>query len=148
MSIVLLVKLKSSLWKFHGRDHDLVGRLLRIFVSQYVPIVVRTSRSFPHSWLITGFMTRVTRQVSLVEQELLSLPKYLSSPPVFSGVRVAWSLSVLCSVLYIVVCPVSFRHCVFCPSSIYGFWLPLWYIQTTLFKLHQVRSESIDWKVK
>ena len=119
-----------------------------IFVSQYVPIVVRTSRSFPHSWLITGFMTRVTRQVSLVEQELLSLPKYLSSPPVFSGVRVAWSLSVLCSVLYIVVCPVSFRHCVFCPSSIYGFWLPLWYIQTTLSKLHQVRSESIDWKVK
>ena len=147
MSIVLLVKLKSSLWTFHGRDHDF-GRLLRIFVSQYVPIVVRTSRSFPHSWLITGFMTRVTRQVSLVEQELLSLPKYLSSPPVFSGVRVAWSLSVLCSVLYIVVCPVSFRHCVFCPSSIYGFWLPLWYIQTTLFNLHQVRSESIDWKVR
>jgi hypothetical protein len=22
---------------------------------------------------------------------------------------------------------VSFGHCVFCPSSIYGFWLPLWY---------------------
>jgi hypothetical protein len=34
---------------------------------------VITSRSFPHSWLITGFVTRLTRRVSLVEQELLTL---------------------------------------------------------------------------
>ena len=27
-------------------------------------------------------------------------------------------------------CSFSFGHCVVCPSSIYGFWLPLWYIQT------------------
>jgi hypothetical protein len=33
--------------------------------------------------------------VSLVEQELLTLPEHLSSPPVFSGVRVTRSL-VLC----------------------------------------------------
>ena len=26
----------------------------------------------------------------------------------------------------------SFGHCVFCSSSIYGFWLPLWYLQTLL----------------
>jgi len=25
-----------------------------------------------------------------------------------------------------------FCHCVVCPSSIYGFWLPLWYIQAFL----------------
>jgi hypothetical protein len=35
--------------------------------------------------LITGFVTRLTRQVPLVEQELL--PEHLRSPPVFSGVR-------------------------------------------------------------
>jgi hypothetical protein len=34
----------------------------------YVPLVVNTSRSFPHSWLITGFVTRLTRWVSLEEQ--------------------------------------------------------------------------------
>jgi hypothetical protein len=39
------------------------------------------SRSFPRSWLITGFATRLTRRVSLVEQELLTLPEHLSSPP-------------------------------------------------------------------
>ena len=24
----------------------------------------------------------------------------------------------------------SFDHCIVCPSSIYGIWLPLWYLQT------------------
>jgi hypothetical protein len=32
--------------------------------------------------IITGFVTRLTRRVSLVEQELLTLPEHLSSPPV------------------------------------------------------------------
>jgi hypothetical protein len=90
----LLVKLKSSLRKFYGRHHG------------YVALVVNTSRSFPHSRLITGFVTRLTRRVPLVEQELLTLPVHLSSPPVFSGVRVTRSL-----VLY--VCFVD--HCLsFC----------------------------------
>jgi hypothetical protein len=51
--------------------------------------------------------------------------------PVFSGVRVTRSL-----VLYVCFvdrclsfCTFSFGHCVVC-SSIYGFWLPLWYLQT------------------
>jgi len=30
------------------------------------------------------------------------------------------------------LCPFSLRHCVVCSSSIYGFWLSLWYIQTLL----------------
>ena len=61
----------------------------------YVPLVVNTSQSFPHSWIITGFVTRLTRQVPLVEQELLTLLEHLSLPPVFSGVCVIRSL-VLC----------------------------------------------------
>ena len=28
------------------------------------------------------------------------------------------------------ICTFSFGHCVVCPSSIYGFWLPPWYLQT------------------
>ena len=45
--------------------------------------------------LITGFVARLTRWVTLVEQKLLTLPEHLSSPPVFSGVHVTRSL-VLC----------------------------------------------------
>jgi hypothetical protein len=44
------------------------------------------------SWLIAGFVARVTRCVSLVEQKLPALPEHLSSPTVFSGVHVAGSL--------------------------------------------------------
>ena len=74
--------------------------------------------------------------MSLVEQELLNLPEHLSLPPVFSGVRVTRSL-VLCVCFVdrcLSFCPFSFGHwhCVVCFSSIYGFWLPLWYLQTLL----------------
>ena len=51
---------------------------------------------------ITGFLTRLTRWVSLVEQGLLTLPEHMSSPPVFSGVR---ALVKYVYVVYIVVCP-------------------------------------------
>jgi hypothetical protein len=99
----------------------------------YVPLVVMTSRTFPHSRLVTGFVTRLTRQVPLVEQELLTLPEQLSSPPVFSGVRVTRSL-VLCVCFVdrcLSFCTFSFGHCVFCSSSIYEFWLPLWYLNSS-----------------
>ena len=88
--------------------------------------VVNTSRSLPHSRLITGFVTRVTQQVPLVEHELLTLPEHLRSPPVFSGVRVTRSLALYeCFVdRCLPCCPFSFGHCVVCSSSTYGFWLP------------------------
>ena len=60
----------------------------------YVPLV-RTVRSLFHSQLITGFVTRVTRRVPPVEQELLTHPEHMSSSLVFSGVRVSRSLFVL-----------------------------------------------------
>jgi hypothetical protein len=114
----LLVKLKSSLRTFYGRHRDLFDHY-----GISVSLVVNTSRSFPHSRLITGFVTRLTRRVPLVEQELPTLPEHMSSPPVFSGVRVTRSL-----VLYICfvdrclsVCTFSFGQCVVYTSSIYGF---------------------------
>ena len=75
-----------------------------------------------------------------MEQELLTLPEPLGSPPVFSGVRVTRSL-----VLYVCLfvcrclsfCTLSFDHCVVCSSSIYGLCLPLWYLQT----LHVIDRE-------
>ena len=102
----------------------------------YVPLVVNTSRSFPHSRRITGFVSRLTQRVPLVEQELLTLPEHLSSPPVFSGVRVTRSLVLYVCVVdrYLSFCTFSFGHCVVCSSSIYRFWLPLWYLKTLCTK--------------
>jgi hypothetical protein len=54
--------------------------------------------------------------------------------PGFSGVHVIPSLVLyVCFVdccLYF--CTFSFGHCFVCSSSIYGLWLPLWYLQTPL----------------
>ena len=64
-------------------------------------------------------LKKVTRQVSLVEQELLTLPNHLSSPPVCNGVRVTRYL-VLCVCFVdrcLSFCTFSFRHCVVCSSS-------------------------------
>jgi hypothetical protein len=58
----------------------------------YVPLVINTSLSFPHAWLITGWTTRITRRVALVEKELLTLLEHLNSPLVLSGVRITRSL--------------------------------------------------------
>ena len=80
---------------------------ISIFAKKNQWIVDSTSRSFPHSWLITGFVTRLTRWVSLVEQSLLTLTEHLSSHPPFSGVRINRSLDIM-YVLYIVVCPFVF----------------------------------------
>jgi hypothetical protein len=69
-----------------------------------------------------------------VEQELPTIPEHMSSPPIISGVRVTRSL-----VLYVCFvdrclsfCTFSFGHCIVSSSTIYGFWLPLWYLQNLL----------------
>jgi hypothetical protein len=110
----LLAKLKSSLRKFYGLHHVLVDRYGTSVTNDhgYIPLVVNTFRSFPHSWFIIEFVTRLTQRVSLVEQERLTIPEHLGSPPVFSGVRVAGSL-----VLCVIFCRSLFVHLsfFFCP---------------------------------
>jgi hypothetical protein len=126
--------LKPSLRQFYGRHHDLVGRY-GISVTNdhgYVPLVVNTSRSFPHSWLIIGFVTRLTRRVQLVEQELILDRNHLSSPPVFSGVHITRSL-----VLYVCFLDrwLSFSYFFFWPLY-FLFFFDIWILITPLvFKL-------------
>ena len=38
-------------------------------------------------------------------------------------------------------CTFSFGHCVVCSSSIYGFWLLLWYLQTLLIKKRYINNQ-------
>ena len=77
-------------------------------ISNHTLSSLDTARSFPHSSLNTGFVTRLTRRVPLVEQELLTLPEHLSSSPVLSGVRVTRSLFVPFSFLCWPLCCLSF----------------------------------------
>ena len=114
------------------RHHDLVDRY-EISVTndhRYVPLVVSTSQSFPRSWLVTGFVTRGSEFT-----------------PGFSGVRVTRTLVLyVCFVdRYLSFCTFSFGHCVVCSSSIYGFLLPLWYLQTLLNSSESWISNDHSW---
>ena len=73
-----------------------------------------------HQWCFTW-------RVSLVEQELLTIPEHMSStppPPVFSRIIVAQS-SVICVEIQSSFRPYSFNHCIF--------WLFFWYLQNCPF---------------
>ena len=64
--------------------------------------------SFPHSWLIIGFVTRSTRRVPPVEQELLSFRGTWVHHQLFSEVRVTRSL-----VLYVCFVDRCLSFCIF-----------------------------------
>ena len=58
----------------------------------YIAFVVITIRFFPHSWLEVGFVTKVSRLVSYVDQELLKMSEHMNSSLVVRRARVARSL--------------------------------------------------------
>ena len=77
-------------------------------------------RSISHSWFITGFVTRVTRPVPLVEQELFILPQHMSSPLIYNGVRFTRSF-----IFYLV----------FCRSLFFLLWFFFWPLCSLSFEL-------------
>jgi hypothetical protein len=105
-------------------------------------------RSFPHSWFNTEFVTRVTRRMPHVEQDILTFHEHLSSPPVFSGVRVARSfifcvmfcrsLFALLFFFFLLLCCLPFFDLLLLITPLVSsdyhfgiFWLPLWYLLIT-----------------
>jgi hypothetical protein len=88
-------------------------------------VVVHCKLISVKDWLIDWCLTP-TRRVSLLEQELLTLPEHMKSSRVFSEVSVTRSLvSYICFVdrwfsFFFPFCSFSFGHCVVCTSSIYG----------------------------
>ena len=111
--------------------------------------IIITIRFFPHSWVITGFITRITRWVPHVDAWTVYPSGAPELTPDFSGVclsvlflltivlSVRWFttsdyplLSSVCSYLWICMSLLfSFNHYINCPL-IDGFWLPFWYLQT------------------
>jgi hypothetical protein len=86
-------KLKSPFRKFKGHHHDLVNAMKYLF--KKAPQICFVCRN--HNSVLYSFMTlyRVCNKSDTKEQELLTLPWHLGSPPCFSMVHVPRSL-VLC----------------------------------------------------
>ena len=51
--------------------------------------------------------------------------------PLKNNCKIKFKCGVLCTIVFL-FCSFYFGHCVVCPLSIYGFWLPLWYPPTFL----------------
>ena len=121
-----LAKMKTSFRKIYDRHHDLVNRY-GIYVAKITTNMFHLPHALAGPFLIHDLSTRVTRWVPLVEQELFTLWDHL-------GVRVTWSLAfcvVFCRSLFSLFV-FLFCYGVVCPSSIYGFLLHIWYLQTLL----------------
>ena len=71
--------------------------------------------------LVGSFYGNITRRVPLVEKELPTLPEHMSTPPVFSGVRVTRSLVLYVCFVDRCLSSCTYFFCVVCTSSIYGF---------------------------
>ena len=71
--LFLVAKMKSSLGKLYGHKHDLVNRYGIALLQMTTNMLCLLSMT------ITGLVATVTRLMPYMEQELLTLAKYLSS---------------------------------------------------------------------
>jgi len=118
---------------FFFLQKDILLRLYRGFMFYLCYLYLFTYTGAQHDFHVRwcSCCLAVTWQVSLVERELLALPEHMNSPSGVSGIRVArsWTLCVVfCRSLFVLFILVI----VFSPFSIYGIWLPLWYLQPFL----------------
>ena len=163
----IMVKFKWSLrkWRF------MVATMTWLTVTEYLchkwprKCSVCHNHICSHSWLITRFVTRVTRRVPHVLQELLTH----EFTPVVSEVHVGQSLVfcvVYCRLSFVLLSSffwplcclfffdlrlliTPFDHCIVCPS-IYDFWLPLGFFKC-FWKNHteimdRATTVDCDWK--
>ena len=127
-----MAKLKSSLWKLYGCNHNLVN------VTEYLchksPWIC--SICFNHNPVLSSIMTyhqvcNKSNTTGATSKAGTAHPsEHLSPQPVLVGFT-----------LFNI--PFSFGHCIVCPS-IYGFWLPLWYLQTILHFFSSQYEKNIN----
>jgi hypothetical protein len=136
----LCIRVPSSLSWSHHLERFTVTTMTLLTAMEYLchkwPRIYSTCRK--HFPVLSPFMTyhrfitRLTRRVSLVEQELLTLPEHMSVHPVISEVHVARSLILcvmFCTSLFVLL-SISFWS-LFC-LSFFDVWIlitSLWYLQ-------------------
>ena len=127
MYIIKQNKLYFTVWETLKRETKWVFRFQKLHHYESIDKPLESESSvFLRS--NSKFLTRLTQRVPIVEQELVTLPKHLSSPLVFNEVRVTRSLALCVCFVYhclsflhfslghYVVCSSSLGHCVVCSS--------------------------------
>jgi hypothetical protein len=130
--------LKSSLREFYDRNHDLVDRY-GIYVHQWQRICSACRKYFPvYSSSITYH--RICNYINTTGASSEAGTAYPSGEPEFTpGFNCGSSYLIFMTCLCVCFvyrclsfCTFSFGHSVICYSSICGFWLPLWDLQTLI----------------
>ena len=82
-----------------------------------------------HFLVLSSFMSyhRICNYINTTGATSRAVTAYPSRAPEFTPSFMCMFCRCCFVLLYFFVCP-----CVVCSSSIYGFWLPLWYLQTLL----------------
>jgi hypothetical protein len=131
--------------KCYGHRHDLIDRY-GISVSQWPPICSTYRKHFTvlysymtYYWVCNYIITTSATSGSGFTDPS-GVPEFI---PVFSGTPVTRPLALYVCPVYrcFSFCTFSFRHYVVC-SLIYGFWLPLWSLQTLLSKVIELLTIS------
>jgi len=81
-----------------------------------------TSLSFPHSWLITGFVTRLT-QTGATSETGTAYPSRAPSTPVFHGVHVKPIFSFMWMFCRLLCVLLPFFFWPLCRLSFFGLWI-------------------------
>ena len=116
----------SGIIFFRFKINTLESQITKKHVNASKPMALKNIDKLIHDWLPVC--------------NLINTVGATSGPGIaYPSVTPAWGSCY--SVFFLCVCSVdrclsfchfSFGHCVICPSSIYGFWLPLWYLKTLL----------------
>ena len=99
------------------------------------------SHTFVPFMTYNRILPRVTRRVPLEVHEPLSLPEHLSSFTVllWDSYSPILRFSVFCRSSFVLF---PFGHCIVCPL-IFGFLLPLWYLQTFLSSVCRSQNSAL-----
>jgi hypothetical protein len=127
--VFLVLKLMPSLGMFYDCHHDLVTPPVTEYLCHKWPWICSICRN--HNPVLSSFMTyhRVCNKSNTTGTTCGTGTAYPSRAPEFIV-----GCSGVCVTRYLVVCVMccrslfvhySFKHCVVCPLSICGFWLPL-----------------------
>jgi hypothetical protein len=138
MSLLLIIKI-HALIKIDSKRDNFVTPMIMMFLQQHSSFLLVEGYLYPMLFIIlwfgnwlknttSGLVLYMGQMMSKHMKHLIPVIQMYLQPRFLVRVRVTRSL-VLCGVER---CPFSFGHCVVCPSKIYGFWLPLWYLQTLL----------------
>ena len=109
-----------------------VTRSLVLYVCLVDRCLCFCSFSFGHSVVCSSLIYGIWLPLWYLLANLLSVLRWFTESDYLFGILWPFCCLFFFDLRLLITTLVSFGHCVVCSSLTYGFWLPLWYLQTFL----------------